>query len=405
MRKSAKLGLYGIVLAGMVGGTAAWASNDRAVAVSVDGQARTVHTKAATVAGALKSGHITIGAHDVLAPSGSSALRAGTRIVVLRGRLLHLDVNGRRVDVWTTAPTVSAALAELGYGTGDTVSVSRSTRLPLTPTQITLLTPKAVTIHVDNSALEVITTDRTAGQAIAAAGVVVGARDRVSVAATSALRDGEVITISRVRTTTKTVTKSIPFTTKTTKDETATLGTTTVVSLGHKGVQKISYQLVYVDGKLAGTRLISTVVVHQAVAQVQKVGTKKVAVPTPTKTTTGSSSKSTGSSSTSGGTGPAPKGSAQDIAKAMLAARGWGGDQFSCLVSLWNRESGWRTNAANPSGAYGIPQAVPGSKMASAGPNWRTDPTTQITWGLGYISARYGTPCGAWAHSQSQGWY
>jgi hypothetical protein len=101
---------------------------------------------------------------------------------------------------------------------------------------------------------------------------------------------------------------------------------------------------------------------------------------------------------------PSP-GSAKAIALSILQSKGMGTDQYSCLVSLWDRESGWRVNAANPSGAYGIPQALPGSKMASAGPNWQTNPKTQILWGLGYISARYGNPCGAWAHSQSTGWY
>jgi hypothetical protein len=98
-------------------------------------------------------------------------------------------------------------------------------------------------------------------------------------------------------------------------------------------------------------------------------------------------------------------GSAQAIAKAMVAKRGWSSSQFSCLVSLWNRESGWSVTASNPSGAYGIPQAKPGSKMASVGADWRTDAATQIAWGLGYIASRYGTPCGAWGHSQAIGWY
>jgi hypothetical protein len=103
---------------------------------------------------------------------------------------------------------------------------------------------------------------------------------------------------------------------------------------------------------------------------------------------------------------PAPTpGSAQAIAADMVAARGWGADDFSCLVSLWNRESGWRTTAANPNGAYGIPQAYPGSKMSSAGADWQTNPATQITWGLDYIAARYGSPCGAWAHSEAVGSY
>jgi hypothetical protein len=98
-------------------------------------------------------------------------------------------------------------------------------------------------------------------------------------------------------------------------------------------------------------------------------------------------------------------GSAQAIALGILTSEGMGNDQYSCLVSLWNRESHWRVNAENPDGAYGIPQALPGNKMASAGPDWQTNAATQIKWGLGYIKARYGTPCGAWAHSQATGWY
>ena len=100
-----------------------------------------------------------------------------------------------------------------------------------------------------------------------------------------------------------------------------------------------------------------------------------------------------------------PSGSARSIARQLLAARGWSG-QFGCLDLLWNRESGWNMHAMNPSsGAYGIPQALPGGKMASAGSDWRTNPATQIRWGLSYIASTYGTPCGAWAHSQSHGWY
>ena len=98
-------------------------------------------------------------------------------------------------------------------------------------------------------------------------------------------------------------------------------------------------------------------------------------------------------------------GTAQAIAYQLVKANGWGDDQFACLVALWNRESGWRVNAYNPSGAYGIPQALPGSKMAAYGSDWATNPATQIKWGLGYISGRYGTPCAAWSHSNATGWY
>ncbi|MDT0180362.1 lytic transglycosylase domain-containing protein [Microbacterium sp. ARD31] len=107
--------------------------------------------------------------------------------------------------------------------------------------------------------------------------------------------------------------------------------------------------------------------------------------------------------STGGGASPAE---AQAIAQGMLGNYGWGGDQFSCLVSLWNKESGWNYQAMNPSsGAYGIPQALPGSKMSTAGADWQTNAATQIAWGLGYIDGRYGSPCAAWSHSQAVNWY
>lgn len=97
---------------------------------------------------------------------------------------------------------------------------------------------------------------------------------------------------------------------------------------------------------------------------------------------------------------------AKATARSMAASSyGWGDDQFSCLESLWQKESSWNYQAYNPSGATGIPQALPGSKMASAGSDWETNATTQIAWGLGYIDAVYGSPCSAWSHSQSTNWY
>jgi hypothetical protein len=112
------------------------------------------------------------------------------------------------------------------------------------------------------------------------------------------------------------------------------------------------------------------------------------------------------SAGNSAGAPAAPSGSPQQIAAAMLGSFGWSSGQFGCLQSLWNAESGWNPSASNPvSGAYGIPQALPGSKMASAGADWQTNPATQIKWGLGYIKQVYGSPCAAWSHEQSTGWY
>lgn len=94
------------------------------------------------------------------------------------------------------------------------------------------------------------------------------------------------------------------------------------------------------------------------------------------------------------------------VAEAMLPQFGFSSSEFGCLDSLWTKESGWNPRADNPtSSAYGIPQALPGSKMSSAGADWEYNPETQIRWGLGYIKDRYGSPCSAWGHSQSHNWY
>ena len=94
------------------------------------------------------------------------------------------------------------------------------------------------------------------------------------------------------------------------------------------------------------------------------------------------------------------------LARALMPQLGLSASEFGCLDSLWGSESGWKTHADNPSSsAYGIPQALPGSKMASAGPDWQDNAETQIRWGLGYVKSRYGTPCSAWSFKQGHGWY
>jgi hypothetical protein len=106
-----------------------------------------------------------------------------------------------------------------------------------------------------------------------------------------------------------------------------------------------------------------------------------------------------------GASGPGAA-AAQAYARSILGLYGWGRSQFPPLQALWNQESGWRWNATNPiSGAYGIPQSLPALKMAAAGPDWRTNPATQIRWGLGYIRGRYGSPAAAEAHELTAGWY
>jgi len=139
----------------------------------------------------------------------------------------------------------------------------------------------------------------------------------------------------------------------------------------------------------------------------------KPAMANPEQILASQDSSTSSSSMTTGGTGvattapPSNPTAAQATAKAMLASFGFSTTtQWPCLYDLWERESTWNVYAENPvSGAYGIPQSLPGDKMASAGADWQTDATTQIKWGLGYIKTVYGTPCGAWQNEVNYHYY
>ncbi|HST46773.1 ubiquitin-like domain-containing protein [Jatrophihabitans sp.] len=380
MHRNLKLGLYGLVLAGLLGGTASWVTaTGKTVNLRVDGQVRQVHTDAADVHGVLQAAHIAVGEHDLVAPDESAAVADGDSVVVRRGHLLHLLVNGAARDVWVNADSVDEALNQLGYGTQNLVSVSRSKRLDGSVTSLSVTSPKQVTFRADGKTLRVLTFGPTLKEALEQAHLKLGAHDVVSAKLTSAVRDRQVVTIQRVTYKYSVVRQGVPFDVVRQDDPNRAAGSSAVLSAGRDGVRQVTYQLRFVDGKLAGRVVYDNRVVQSPVPQRTAVGTQQ--------------------------SGPVPAGTAQQIAADMVAARGWGGDQFSCLVSLWNKESGWRTNAANPSGAYGIPQALPGSKMASAGADWQTSARTQISWGLGYIASVYGTPCSAWAHSQATNWY
>ncbi|TAM88598.1 MAG: DUF348 domain-containing protein [Jatrophihabitans sp.] len=387
MFRTVKYGLYAAVLAGLVSGTVAWTNVDKTVTLVVDGQANRVHTTAQTVGGVLTGAGYSAGPHDIVAPAVGSPIDNGGRIVYARGRLLHLTVDGMQRDVWTTAPTVAAALAQLGYSTADFTSVSRAKRLPLSPTDIDVRTSKSVTIVADGATTAVTTTDSTVGDLLTDLSVAVTADDQVSPAVTAPITEGMTVRVQRVTRTTSTEQGPIPFPTTKNNDPNLPTGQTQIVQAGRNGVAQTTWALVYVDGTLAGKTQVSSTVLKAPVPQVVNVGVGPAVAAAPAA--------------------PAPSpGSAQAIGAQLVAQRGWGTDQFNCLVQLWDRESGWNVHSQNrSSGAYGIPQALPGSKMGSAGPDWQNSAQTQITWGLGYIAGRYGTPCGAWSFWQNNGWY
>ena len=395
MRRSMKYGLYAAVLAGVVGATVAWANVDKTVTLHVDGEVQKVHTVAGNVRGVLAIVHYPVGPHDIVAPGLDARVHNGSNIVLRRGRLLHLNVDGAPRSIWVTAPTVADALTELGYPDKDYASVSRDMRLPLSPTRIELRAPKRVRISADGKSWMTTTTAPTVAELLGQAGIAVGQQDMLSAVRNSPLRNGMRIAVTRISRNNVVRNHPVPFSTKQVSDPAMYVGDTKLVRHGRNGVESVTTAVVYIDGKLVGKTIVKRVVTRPAVAAVVHVGTKPRPTPTPTPTVTA----------------PAPEpinvdpGSAQDIGKNLAAQRGWGSDQFSCLYQLWDHESGWRVDAQNPSGAYGIPQALPGDKMAAYGADWQTNPTTQIKWGLDYIGGRYGTPCDAWNSWQANGWY
>ena len=204
-------------------------------------------------------------------------------------------------------------------------------------------------------------------------------------------------------------------------------GETKVETAGVDGLVRTTYEVTTQDGKEVSRTPVAQVVVTKKVDEVVLVGTgaqqaQQEAAQAQQEAAQAQSSgdgqaapQADGGGEGSGNSTPAPAAnpgagtdpeSAKAIARSMMAGHGWGDSEFSCLENLWTRESSWNYQAENASsGAYGIPQALPGTKMSEVADDWATNPTTQITWGLNYISGRYGTPCSAWAHSESVGWY
>lgn len=212
--------------------------------------------------------------------------------------------------------------------------------------------------------------------------------DSVSPELDSKVSESTVITINRANTTVETKTEKIAYNTIQKETSSLTKGQTKVETEGQDGEMESTNLVQVVGGNTISSNTLAAWVKKAPVNKVILVGTGVAA------STSSSGSASYGTTT--------PVGTAQAIAHSQVLAKGWSESEFTCLVKLWQKESGWSTTAHNSSGAHGIPQALPGSKM---GPGWQSDANVQITWGINYIAGRYSTPCGAWSHSQSVGWY
>ena len=439
----ASVGVLGIAGVGV-------ASSHTTVMLEVNGVSRPVTAWGNTVADALKVANVSVGSGDLVQPGVAETVREGDTIVVRTSKAYTVTVDGEPRTLWTTAASADSILADAApLGTTVTLAADRSaSRDELTPL---VSRARNVIVNADGTTREVaVRPGQDARGILEAAGVSVHALDRVTVEndATGELA----ITVSRVTRGQATETVDIPFSETTTTSSDMFVGESQVTTTGVNGVTTWT-----VWQEKDGDQVLTSVPItehstSQPVTQVRSEGTKEatptalVAAGIDPKATLEEKTESDGTTSVryraklgsistkeeiaeiTGEAKNADQATAaaaaaaaaeagavpttysgedpRSLAKPLVAAQGWGDSEYQCLVLLWNRESQWNPYAENSSsGAYGIPQALPGSKMASAGADWRTNPITQINWGIGYIKGRYGTPCSAWAHSNAVGWY
>ena len=184
-----------------------------------------------------------------------------------------------------------------------------------------------------------------------------------------------------------TVEEEIPYETITKDVSNGSNTTNKVIQEGKNGIREVTYKIKYKADVEIERIEISSKIIKEPVDKIVQIQTKV--------TSRSGSRMASGSALVY-----------QQYAATVCRSYGWSETDVECLISLWNKESGWNPYAYNSSsGAYGIPQALPGSKMASKGSDYQTNYQTQINWGLSYISSRYGNPQNAWSHWLSKGWY
>jgi uncharacterized protein YabE (DUF348 family) len=255
---------------------------DKAVALSVDGNASSVHVFGSTVGDVLAKQGIELGEHDTVVPSAASAVEDGDHISVRYGRKLTVTVDGVTREYWTTATTVDAALTEIGLRTeGAVLTASRSQPLGRDGLEMAVTTPKKVKVTVDGKTRTVKSAAPIVSGVLAELGVNRSALDRVKPGVDTPVEDGMKIVVKRVTVKKVTRTESIAYATTKQKDSSLTEGQTVVVTAGRTGSKKVVRENTYVDGKLKSSKVLRQKVLTQPVDAVVKVGTKPAPAPAP----------------------------------------------------------------------------------------------------------------------------
>lgn len=360
--------------------------DQRMVTIHDRGVEQTIITRAETVAGALNQAGIALDEADLVEPAASEKLVANNySINVYRARPVVVSDGQKRVRVMTAeqSPRRIAAAAGTTMYDEDEAKIERVDNVLAdggAGLKLSIDRATPFTFILYGKRLEARTQATTVGDMLKEKDVVLGPQDGSSVAASTGIVAGMTIEVWRNGVQTVTQEEEIAMPIEQVKDQDRPVGFREVKTAGKPGKKQVTYEINMQNGKEVSRKVIQEVKSLEPVKQVETVGAK---LPTPTNPS-----------------------EAAALGHQMMLAFGFGEEQWPCLYDLWMHESGWKTTAGNPSsGAYGIPQSLPASKMAVYGADYLTNASVQITWGLNYIKGRYGNPCAAHDHWRAKNWY
>ena len=441
----------------------------KSVALNINGQTTQVTTYAMTATRLLEEQGVDIKTHDIVTTSSGDQLANHAVVTVQSAYQTTINIDGTAVPFWTVATSADQLLGffEENQNNAAKITVDIKNVYNQLTGGLVINQSGPVTVIADGKSSVAPNGKLPAASILDSKGIVLNKEDRVSVEKDS---DETILRVRRVTHGEETRTSVIPFSTQTIIDPNLAEGQADVRQQGVNGEKTQVYDVTYVDGVAESETLKSETVTSMAIDQIIAVGAAKSDTDKGSDkksdsadngkadsgsnnqhessnnnagNTGGNNSGNTGNSGNSGNTGntgnsgntgntgggtnnnsgssgsdsgttPTPSGrlwhatvaQAQAYAAGAAAQRGWTGNDWDCLVKLWNRESRWLWYAENASsGAYGIPQSLPADKMAAFGANYRDDAAVQIDWGLWYIAQAYGSPSKAWQNSEQVGWY
>ena len=353
----------------------------RLITIHDRGVEKVIISEAATVGDAIKEAGITIDGKDAVEPAVTEKLVASEyQVNIYRARPVTIVDGNIRQKVVTPYQTAEQIAKDAGITlyVEDNTTIGRSDNVADgAGLELTIKRATSFTFDQYGKTSTVRTQAKTVGEMLSEKGIKLSAADKVIPSQDTTMTAGLAVRVWREGKQTVTVDEPVAFDIEKIEDADQSVGYRVISVAGVEGQRSVSYEISIENGQEVGRVEIASVATKQSVKQVEIIGIK---------TTT-----------------PAE---ARTLGHQMMLDFGYSEGQWQCLDNLWTRESQWTVTSGNrSSGAYGIPQSLPASKMSAYGSDYMTSAATQITWGLNYIKDRYSTPCGAWNHSESYNWY